>query len=113
MIEGITCPACGTHLAIELGAELDGKTFEFPSGIEINCSEARCTVKNIWTKREKFDQIKNYLYQKLSCRPVYRQNLMECLINQCKLSEPLAYDLIEEIKVDFGAYERDNMIMFG
>jgi len=112
MIEGTTCPACKTHLLIEIGAEIEGKMFEFPSGIKVNFSEARCGIRNVWTKRGKFDRIKQYLYEKLSCRPVCRQNLMECLTHRCKLNESLAYDLIEEIKVEFGVYERDNMIMF-
>ncbi len=79
MIESTTCPACSTDLLIEIMAEFKGKIFEFPSGIKINCSEVRCGIKNVWTKR---------------------------------VSESLAHDLIEEIKVDFGVYERDNMIMF-
>jgi hypothetical protein len=112
MIESTTCPACRTDLLIEIRAEIKGKSFEFPSGVKINCSEVRCGIKNVWTKRVKFDRIKQYMYQKLSCRPVHRQNLMECLTHKCKLSESLAHDLIEEIKVDFGVYERDNMIMF-
>ncbi len=112
MIESTTYPACSTDLLIEIRALFEGKTFEFPSGIKINCSEVRCGIKNVWTKRVKFDRIKQYLYQKLSCRPVYRQNLMECLIHEYKLSESLAHDRIEEVKVDFGVYERDNMIMF-
>lgn len=112
MIESTTCPACCTDLLIEIRAELKGKKFEFPSGIKINCSEVRFGIKNVWTRRVKFDRIKQYLYQRLSCRPVQRQNLMECLVHRCRLSESLAQDLIEEIKVDFGVYERDNMIMF-
>ncbi len=112
MIESTTCPACSTDLLIEIRAEIKGKAFEFPSGVKINCSEVHCGIRNVWTKRDKFDRIKQYLYQKLSCRPVCRQNLMECLTHRCKLNESLAYDLIEEIKVDFGVYERDNMIMF-
>ncbi len=112
MIESTTCPACSTDLLIEIRAEFEGKKFEFPSGIKINCSEFCFGIKNVWTKRVKFDRIKEYLYKKLSCRPVQRQNLMECLTHRCRLSESLAQDLIEEIKVDFGVYERDNMIMF-
>lgn len=112
MIESTTCPACSTDLLIEIRAEFKGKAFEFPSGIKINCSEVRCGIRNVWTKRNKFDMIKQYLYQKLSCRPVNKQNLVECLTHRCKLNESLAYDLIEEIKVDFGVYERDSMIMF-
>ena len=112
MIESTTCPACRTDLLLETRAIYKGKTFEFPSGVKINCSEIHCGIKNVWTKRDKFDRIKEYLYQKLSSRPVQRQNLMECLTHRCKLTDSLAYDLIEEIKVDFGVYERDNMIMF-
>ncbi len=73
MIESTTCPACSTELLIEIRAQLEGKIFEFPSGIKINCSEVRCGIKNIWTKRVKFDRIKQYLLQKLLCRPVDRQ----------------------------------------
>ena len=51
MIEGTTCPACKTHLLIEIGAEIEGKMFEFPSGIKVNFSEARCGIKNVWTKQ--------------------------------------------------------------
>ncbi len=112
MIEGTICPACNTHLLIEIGAEIEGKMFEFPSGIKLDFSEARCGIRNVWTKREKFDRIKRYLYQKLLSHPVYKQHLMECLVHRCKLNESLANDLIEEIKIDFGAYERNNMIMF-
>lgn len=87
-------------------------TFEFPSGIKIKCYEVIHAIRNVWNKREKFDTVKGYLYQKLSYRPVKRQNPMECFTHICKLTETLAHDLIEEIKVDFGVYERDNMIMF-
>jgi len=112
MIESTTCPACSTELLIEIRAEIKGKEFEFPSGIKINCSEVHCGIRNVCTKRDKFDRIKEYLFQKLSCRPVDRQNLMQCLTHRCKLGELLSHDLIEEIKVDFGVYELDNMIMF-
>ena len=50
------------------------------------------------------------MYHRLSGSPISRQDLLECLTLRRKLSESVAYDLIEEIKVDFGAYERDNMI---
>jgi len=112
MIENAKCPSCRVDLVIETKAAYNVKTFKFPSGIKVDCPEIHCGIENIWTKRDKFDMIKEYLYQKLSCRPVDRQNLMECLTHRCKLNESLAYDLIEEIKVDFGVYERDNMIMF-
>ncbi len=112
MIESTTCPACHIDLVLETRAVYNVKTFEFPGGIKVDCPEIHCGIENIWTKRDKFDMIKEVLYQKLSCRPVNKQNLMECLTHRCKLNESLAYDLIEEIKVDFGVYERDNMIMF-
>ncbi|MDW7727533.1 MAG: hypothetical protein SCH70_10585 [Candidatus Methanoperedens sp.] len=112
MIESTNCPVCNTDLLIEIRADFEGRTFEFPSGIEINFSEVHCGISNVWAKRDKFDTIKGYLYQKLSCQPVNRQNLVECLTHRCNLNEALAYDLIEEIKVELGVYERDNMIMF-
>ncbi|MFA4957975.1 MAG: hypothetical protein WC556_13490 [Candidatus Methanoperedens sp.] len=112
LIESTTCPACHTDLLMETEARYKVKTFEFQSGIKVDCPKIHCGIKNVWTKRDKFDMIKEYLYQKLSSRPVDRQNLMECLTHRCKLNESLAYDLIEEIKVDFGVYERDNKIMF-
>jgi len=112
LIESTKCPACHTDLLMETSARYKVKTFEFARGIKIDCPEIHCEIKNVWTKRDKFDKIKEYLYQKLSCRPVDRQNLMECLTHRCKLNESLAYDLIEEIKVDFGVYEHDNQIMF-
>lgn len=112
MIEGTTCPACNTELLIEIGAKIDKKLFKFPSGIEVNFSDACYAIKDVWTRREKFDRIKEYVYHRLSGCPISRQDLLECLTHRCKLNESVAYDLIEEIKVDFGAYERDNMIAF-
>ena len=50
MIESTTCPACKTDLLIEIRAQFEGKTFEFPSGIKINCYEIRCGIRNVWTK---------------------------------------------------------------
>lgn len=112
LIQGTTCPACNTELLIEIGAEVDDRKFKFPSGIQINLSEAHYSIKDVWTKREKFDRIKEYLYHRLSGSPISRQDLLDCLTHRCKLNESIAIDLIEEIKVDFGASERNNMIMF-
>jgi hypothetical protein len=43
-------PRVQQHLLVEIGAEIEGKMFEFPSGIKVDLSEARCGIKNVWTR---------------------------------------------------------------
>lgn len=65
MIEGTICPACNTHLLIEIGAEIEGKMFQFQSGIKINFSEARCGRTNLRSKLKShyaMDFISQFIY---------------------------------------------------
>ena len=106
----ITCPVCKTPLVVRAGLKYE--IHECPH-YKLSFSLKDVETEEVIELRGFFNNLKTKVVAEFEGDDVPVSSLVKMLREDYDLSESLAYDFIDELKLDAGAYEREGVLCFG